>query len=123
MLRNWVNLLLMAAAAALLLVASGVPAASAMAHGGAAMAMQGSCGAMDMGSDTDTLPSLKAHCAVGCMMSPGASEESGKAAVPAALPPCCGQATALRSAPLTLDPPPPRPRSPSQTQIIEWRLK
>ena len=61
MLRNWVNLLLMAAAAALLLVASGVPAASAMTHDGTPLAMQSPCGAMDMGSDTDTLPSLKAH--------------------------------------------------------------
>ncbi len=102
MLRNWVNLLLMAAAAALLLVASGVPATSAMAHGGAAMAMQSPCGAM---------PSPKTHCAVGCMVSPCAAEKSSKAAVPAALSPCCGRATALHSAPPTLDPPPPRPRS------------
>lgn len=111
MLRNWVNLLLMAAAAALLLVASGVPATSAMAHGGAAMAMQSPCGAMGVGGDTDALPSPKTHCAVGCMVSPCAAEKSSKAAVPAALSPCCGRATALHSAPPTLDPPPPRPRS------------
>lgn len=106
---NWAIFLLMAATAALLLVASGVPTASAMTHGGAAMAMQSPCGAMDMSSDTDALPSLKAHCAVGCMMSPSASGGSRKAAVLAALAPWWGEAAVLRSAPLALDPPPPRP--------------
>ena len=108
MLRNWVNFLLVAAAAALLLVSSGVPAASAMTQGGDPSAMQSPCGAMDMGSGTEALPSAKNHCAVGCLMSPSASGGSTNAAALPTLAPCCGEATKLRSAPLILDPPPPR---------------
>lgn len=108
MLRNWVNFLLMAAAAALLLVATGVPAASALAQGDHSMAMQSPCGAMDMGGRNTALPSTKNHCAVGCMMSPSASGRTSEFAPLPALEPCCTDPTALTPTTLALDPPPPR---------------
>ena len=108
MLRNWLNFLLMAAAAALLLVATGVSAATAMVPDDNSMAMQSPCGAMDMGGGKTAVPSAKNHCAVGCMMSPSASGGYTNTVALPTLAPCCGDATTLRSAPLTLEPPPPK---------------